>query len=82
MFANAQALSRETRGKGILLSSGARTAIELRGPYDLVNLATFLGLSEVQAHAAVGKNAAAVVEHAKKRKAFRGTLTIRVRIWH
>ncbi len=79
MFANAQSLSRETRGRGIILSSGARTAIELRGPYDVVNLATFLGLSEAQAHAAVGKNPAAVVEHAKKRKAFRGTLVIRVR---
>lgn len=44
MFANAQALSRETRGKGIILSSGVRTVIELRGPYDVVNLSTFLGL--------------------------------------
>jgi ribonuclease P/MRP protein subunit RPP1 len=78
MFANAQSLARETRGRGIILSSAARTAIELRGPYDVVNLATFLGMSEAQAHAAVGKNPAAVVEHAKKRKAFRGTLVIRV----
>jgi ribonuclease P/MRP protein subunit RPP1 len=78
MFANSQSLARETRGRGIILSSGARTAIELRGPYDVVNLATFLGMSEAQAHAAVGQNAAAVVEHAKKRKAFRGTLIIRV----
>ncbi|KAG7671205.1 hypothetical protein Ndes2526B_g02328 [Nannochloris sp. 'desiccata'] len=77
MFANAQSLARETRGRGIIISSGARTAIELRGPYDVVNLATFLGLSEAQAHAGVGKNAAAVVEHAKSRKAFRGTLVIR-----
>jgi len=78
MFANAQSLARETRGKGIIISSGARTAIELRGPYDAVNLATFLGLSEAQAYAGVGKNAAMVVEHAKKRKAFRGALIIRV----
>lgn len=77
-FANAQALSRETRGRAIILSSGARTALELRGPYDVVNLGTFLGLSEAQAHAAVGKNCTAVVEHARKRKAFRGTLTLRV----
>ena len=77
-FTNAQALARETRGRAIILSSGARTAIELRGPYDILNLGTFLGLTEAQAHAAVGKNCAAVVEHARKRKAFRGTLTLRV----
>ena len=79
IFTNAQALTRETRGRGIVLSSGARTAIELRGPYDVVNLGTFLGLTEQQAHAAVGKNAVAVVEHARKRKSYRGTLSIRVR---
>jgi ribonuclease P/MRP protein subunit RPP1 len=81
MFANAQSLARETRGRGIIISSGARTAIELRGPYDIVNLATFLGLSEAQAYAGVGKNATTVIEHAKKRKAFRGTLNIRVSLF-
>ena len=78
IYANAQALARETRGRSIVLSSGARAAIELRGPYDVVNIATFLGLTESQAFAAVGKNAAAAIEHATKRKAYRGTLTMRV----
>lgn len=43
------ALVRATRGQGIIVSSGARTAFELRGPCDAVNLATLLGLRDDQA---------------------------------
>lgn len=45
------ALVRAVRGQGIILSSGARAAFELRGPYDAVNLATLLGLRGDQAQA-------------------------------
>ena len=48
-FANALALARATRGKGIIISSGARSALELRGPYDVINMATLFGLSEQDA---------------------------------
>lgn len=48
-FANALALTRATRGKGIIISSGARSAFELRGPYDIINMATLFGLSEQDA---------------------------------
>ena len=48
-FANALALTRATRGKGIIISSGARSAFELRGPYDAINMATLFGLSEQDA---------------------------------
>ena len=44
-----QALSRATNGKGIILSSGARAAFELRGPYDVINLGTLMGLTQEQA---------------------------------
>ena len=46
---NALALSRATRGKGIIISSSARSAFELRGPYDVINTATLFGLSEQDA---------------------------------
>lgn len=45
------ALVRAVRGQGIILSSGALAAFELRGPYDAVNLATLLGLRGDQAQA-------------------------------
>lgn len=49
LFANAMALTRATRGKGIIISSSARSAFELRGPYDVINMATLFGLSEQDA---------------------------------
>ncbi|KAG0327467.1 hypothetical protein BGZ99_007551 [Dissophora globulifera] len=38
LISNAQSLIRVTRGKNIILSSQAMRAMELRGPYDIVNL--------------------------------------------
>lgn len=38
-------------GRGIVLSSGARSAFELRGPADVANLATLFGLNQRQAKA-------------------------------
>ena len=49
MFTNALALTRATRCKGIIISSGARSAFELRGPYDVINMAMLFGLSEKDA---------------------------------
>lgn len=43
------ALTRATRGKGIIISSGAREAFELRGAYDVINIGVLFGLSEQQA---------------------------------
>ena len=52
-YVNAAALSRGTRGKGTILSSGARQAFELRGPYDVANLGTLFGLTEASAKASL-----------------------------
>lgn len=38
LISNAQSLVRVSRGKNIIISSEAQRAMELRGPYDLVNL--------------------------------------------
>lgn len=80
LFANSQALVRELRGRGIILSSSVPSVFDLRAPYDVVNLATFMGLNEHQAIASVGCNGYAVVMHARQRKAFRSFLLIRVRL--
>jgi hypothetical protein len=45
------ALVRAARGSNIVVSSGARSAFELRGPYDVVNLAMLMGLRGDQAQA-------------------------------
>jgi RNase P/RNase MRP subunit p30 len=53
LISNAMDLVRVTEGKNILLSSGAIQAMELRGPYDVINLASLFGLSEAQAKKAM-----------------------------
>lgn len=75
-FANAQALARATRGRGIVLSSGARSAFELRGPPDVANLATLFGLNQRQAKVALTDAPAAVIEHGVVRRAYKGALTV------
>lgn len=75
-FTNALALTRATRGKSIIISSGARSAFELRGPYDVINMATLFGLSEQDAKAALTTNCEAVLAHAQARKAYRGAVLI------
>ncbi|KAL0035690.1 hypothetical protein WJX79_008885 [Trebouxia sp. C0005] len=75
-FANALALTRATRGKGIVVSSSARSAFELRGPYDVINMATLFGLSEQDSKAALTTNCEAVIAHAQARKAYKGAVLI------
>lgn len=43
------ALSRAMGGKGIIVSSGARSVWEMRAPHDVINLATLFGLNQQQA---------------------------------
>ena len=38
IISGAQSLIRATKGKNTFVSSAARTALELRGPYDIMNL--------------------------------------------
>ena len=68
--ANLASLLRLTRGKGILLSSGAKTALELRNPHDAAAIASALGgLSPDRALLAMGKTVAHVLSRAEMRHA-------------
>src|SRR5690606_23791048 len=56
VISNAMQLVRATRGrggKGIIISSEAKKAVGLRSPIDVVNLATFWGLSGEKGREAV-----------------------------
>ena len=48
-MANAQALARAVRGRGIIVASGAHAAFQLRGPGDIANLTYLFGLNDKQA---------------------------------
>jgi hypothetical protein len=66
-FSNALALIRVTRGKNIVLTSGARDAFELRGPYDVMNLSSLFGLTLEQARSALSRRPDALLLHARTR---------------
>lgn len=76
VIAGAAAMIRALRGAktgGVVISSGARRAAELRAPFDVVNLSTIWGLRQEVGRDAVGNTAREVVRAAEaRRKAWRG----------
>ncbi|KAK9861946.1 hypothetical protein WJX84_000126 [Apatococcus fuscideae] len=76
LFSNAAALTRATHGQNIIVSSGARTAFELRGPYDAINLSTLFGLPERHAKSAVSTRCAQLLEQAQLRGFHKQTIKI------
>ncbi|RYG52101.1 hypothetical protein EON67_01965, partial [archaeon] len=64
---NAQQLLRLSRGRGILLSSAAVNALELRSPHDAAAIARLAGMSTDMALAAMSKTAATALAHAEQR---------------
>lgn len=52
-----------TRGKNLIFSSAVPSVTDLRGPYDVANLLTLLGLSMERAKAAISKNCRSVNLH-------------------
>lgn len=69
-FTNASALARATRGGRdcVLLSSGATKPMEVRTMYDVANLATFFGMPEANARAAMTDNVERMLALAKRRR--------------
>ena len=58
-----------TRGKNIIISSGAEKPIDLRGPYDIINLGLLFGLNESIARKAILDNCRSALLHAQARNA-------------
>ena len=77
-FANAQALLRASRGgRGVVISSGARSALGLRAPGDAINLAVVWGMRPDAAADAVGETARKALAAARLRgKSFRGVVEV------
>lgn len=76
-IANAVELVRATRGRGIVLSSEAKSSLQLRAPADVVNLMAVWGLSNERGMEALGVNPrGVVVNESLKRSGFRGVVDI------
>ena len=60
-------------GGGVVIAGGSRAAAELRGPYDVANLATLFGMKDEQTRAAMSTRAVALLTRAAaKRRIERG----------
>ncbi|XP_010533937.1 PREDICTED: uncharacterized protein LOC104809599 [Tarenaya hassleriana] len=70
VISNAKLLVDWTRGKNLIISSGAPSVTELRGPNDVTNLMSLLGLSTEKARAALSKNCRNMISNALRKKLF------------
>ncbi|VFQ91452.1 unnamed protein product [Cuscuta campestris] len=70
MIPNAKLLVDWTRGRNIILTSAAPSVTELRGPHDVVNLSSLLGLSTEHAKSALSKNCRNLIEKASRKKSY------------
>nr|XP_043610506.1 protein GAMETOPHYTE DEFECTIVE 1 isoform X2 [Erigeron canadensis] len=70
MISNTKLLVDWTRGKNVIFSSAAPSVTELRGPYDVANLACLLGFSMERAKASVSKACRSLLESSLRKKKF------------
>lgn len=76
-ISNVTGLIRATRGRGIILSSEAKSALGLRAPADVVNLFTVWGLGNEKGMEGLGSvPRGVVVNEGIKRSGFRGVIDI------
>ncbi|KAJ5078880.1 ribonuclease p subunit p30 [Anaeramoeba ignava] len=61
-----------TKGKNIIFSSGTSSLMELRGPYDIMNLGTLFDLPFEKGKLSISKNCESAISHGYLRKTFNG----------
>ncbi|GAB2286020.1 hypothetical protein Dimus_020443 [Dionaea muscipula] len=70
LISNAKLLVDWTRGKNLIVSSSASSVIEFRGPNDVANLLSLLGLPLERSKAAISKNCSSLMINALRKKQF------------
>ncbi|PQE33321.1 RNAse P subunit p30 protein [Rutstroemia sp. NJR-2017a WRK4] len=76
-ISNCLGIFRATRGRGIVISSEAKSALGVRGPADVVNLMAVWGLGREKGLEGLGDNPRAVViNEGLKRSSFRGVVDV------
>ena len=77
LISNATQLIRATRGRGLVISSEARSVLACRAPADVINMAVLWGLGQERGMEAVGREArGAVMQAEMKRRSFRGVIDV------
>jgi ribonuclease P/MRP protein subunit RPP1 len=73
IISNATGLVRGTRGRGLLISSEAQRVADLRGPFDVINFATFWGLKQEMG---MGDASKVLLHSRARRETYKGTVQI------
>jgi ribonuclease P/MRP protein subunit RPP1 len=77
LISNATQLIRVTRGRGLIFSSEAKSALGIRAPSDIINLASVWGLGTERGKDGLTREPRSVVEFARlKRQSFKGIVDI------
>lgn len=76
LIANTMNLLHMTRGKHVIISSEAAKAMELRGPYDVINLACMMGFKPDAAKAAISTLAHSALLRGFTRKTMKAVLLV------
>ncbi|KAF2187718.1 putative ribonuclease P complex subunit Pop2 [Zopfia rhizophila CBS 207.26] len=77
LISNVVQLIRVTRGRGLVLSSEAKSVLGLRAPSDVINLASVWGLGQERGKEGLTKEARSVVEFSRlKRTSFKGVVDV------
>ncbi len=74
LIANTASLLHVSGGRGVILSSRAAAALELRSPADVINLAVMLGFSPQSAKHAISTRCQQVMQHALTRRTTKGSI--------
>ena len=67
-FSSAQLLVDKTKGKNVIISSGAKTCINMRGPYDAAAIGLLFGMKELRCKESVFRSGDTCIRHAECRK--------------
>ncbi|GFO11678.1 ribonuclease p protein subunit p30 [Plakobranchus ocellatus] len=76
IISNALTLISVSRGKGVIISSAAEKPIDVRSPWDVMNLGKLFGLNQTQAKDAISRNCRAVLKHAEARKTCKTVISV------
>jgi len=74
LISNAMTLVRATKGKNIIISSEAKVALDIRGPYDIMNLGTLFGMPFDISKRTVSSRCDSALVHGETRKTHKGVL--------
>jgi len=76
-IANALAITKHSKGKGVILAANVNRKVFMRAPLDLVHMGQLLGVSQDEARNAITRNCVQAFQHAHYRKTHKGVAEVK-----